>query len=480
MAWPLPRRSEAAARIGAPWELTLVIKRRRWTTMFEPVTERPPRVLVLMGNHAELDMLGRQIPGEQFEVLGFTSASDATEAVHNLEIDVVVADEDLEDRSGLDWLLEVRSIDPATSLVLLAAQAHGLDLAVDAVNRADICKLLTKPWDADELLDELEDAASRYVSDTRRDRKLVLSQLRVDRLSRDFEQALRERNQFSRIAGQSAMFTVSAPSGGDQAGGDTLAPETAADLADLMATIAAAATPGGAAVRVRMLMEGCVERLAWPAEEAHLAVLAASLHHALLPMFPKERQIETRGGGTQHATVLGRRLSRVPGFGSVASIIAVHHTAYAGEDGRSEAPRAAKLLQILSLYDELMHDEDTLASPGAQQDPDFALTRASETMLALAGRKLDPVLCQRCVKEFVPAILGRKEHAVPVGAAEEGMVLSRTVYAENLPLVRAGTTLNKRSLEKVQSASEIIGFTDVWVHGVLDANPATLPGVEVA
>ena len=62
----------------------------------------------------------------------------------------------------------------------------------------------------------------------------------------------------------------------------------------------------------------------------------------------------------------------------------------------------------------------------------------------------------------------------------EGMVLSRTVYAENLPLVRAGTTLNSRSLEKVRSAAEMIGFTDVWIHGVVDSNPVTLPGVSVA
>ena len=447
--------------------------------MVDVVIERPPRVLVLMGNHAELDMLGRQIPGDQFEVLGFTSATDATEALDNLEIDVVVADEDLEDRSGLDWLLEVRSADPDTTLVLLANQAHGLDLAVDAVNRADVCKLLTKPWDTEELLEELNDAATRYGRETTRDRKMVLSQLRVDRLSRDFEQALRERNQFSRLASQTSMFTVSSSPADPVEAGNMLTPETIADLGELLTTMLAAHVPNGPAVRVRVLMEGCVDRLDWPEEERRVAVLAAALHHALLPLFPTERQVELRGGPSKHATLMGRRLGRLPGFEAVGTLIATHHTALDAESGR-DVPRAARLLQILSLYDELMHDEATLTSPGAQSDPDFALTRASETMLALAGRKIDSVLCHRCVKELVPSILGRSEHAVPIEEANEGMVLSRTVYAENLPLVRAGTTLNSRSLEKVRSAAEIIGFADVWIHGVLDQSPATLPGVEVA
>ncbi|TPV96436.1 MAG: response regulator [Myxococcales bacterium FL481] len=435
--------------------------------MSRTVIERPPRVLVLMGNHAELDLLGRQIPGARFDVLGFTSLRDATEALQNLEIDVVVADEDLQEGSGLDWLIEVRNLDPETSLVLLAAQEHGLDLAVDAVNRADVCKLLTKPCDTEELLEELDDAALRYTSTTRRERKQVLSELRVDRLSRDFEQALRERNEFSQIASQSGpLGLVGADGSGEGAG----------DLADLLATIIAAMAPDGAATRVRALMVGCVNRLEWPDAESEIAVRAAALHHALLPLFPKEQQIEVRGGPTSHASVLGERLGRVAGLEAVASVIALHHEVPDLRDGRGKIPRAARLLQILSLYDELLHDEDTLASPGAQQDPDFALTRASDTMLGLAGRKLDAELCERCVKEFVPGLLGRKEHPVSVNLAEAGMVLSRTVYAENLPLLRAGTTLTPRSLDKLRSAAEMLGFSDVWIHGVVE--PATLPGLE--
>ncbi|MEE9385790.1 MAG: response regulator [Nannocystaceae bacterium] len=422
-----------------------------------------------MGTHAELDILKRQVPAERFEVIGFTSPTEASDALLTKEVDVVIADEDLEDRSGLDWLLEARREDPYTSLMLVANEAHGLDLAVDAINRANICKLLTKPWDVEELLDELGEAASRYNTDSRKDRTLVLSQKKVTRLSQHCEEVIRDRNRISKAraapiylqAPSRASDPASAGAANDNAPG--LSPEAVTDIGDLLITLVGVDAPNSESVRIRQLMQGCLDKLNWSAKEVRSGTLAAALHHALISAFPGERKIEIVGGPSRHATVLGRRLAQIPGFEDAAAVIAAHHRTDHAGDTRSGVPRAAKLLQILSLFDELTHDASLLAGSGQEADPDFALTRATESILSAAGKTVDQALCHLCLKELIPRCLGRLEQAVPVNQARAGMVLSRTVYAENLALVRTGTALTEKSIEKVRSASEIIGFGDVWI-----------------
>lgn len=443
-------------------------------------TEKYARILLLSYNPAQMDMIARQAADKGFECVTMSDINEALDLLETQPFDVMVVDEDLQGVSGVDVLIQAREIEPYTTFILVVDEDLAIGVAADALNQADVTRILLAPYELEEWVECCQDAYDRYHRNTRTQRHLNLSQAKVRRLRRTVEQSKRDLRKKSRQIEQMRKAPVVPPA--QHRPPQNEAPQSQAPQSDpeqdqklyikvstLMTRVLMAGPQGPQIRRLRNLVEYCGRKLQWPASEVRLVSEAALYHHALLPEYPGESRNELRSADTKHADEMDKLLLDLPGFSEIARLVGEHH----GRRLLTENPaqpiavsRGAKLLQALSLFDELAYDPELLASEHSNNDPEFALNRASETVLRLAlEEKLDPELTALCIKELIPRALERDETCLSASELEPGMQLSRALYTDNLILIRALETLSETTLEQIRYADETQKFAGIWVVG---------------
>jgi signal transduction histidine kinase len=100
--------------------------------------------------------------GAEFPVLTASSADEALELMHRHEVAVLLTDQRMPGRSGVELAEAVRAEHPDTIRMLVTAYAD-LDATIDAINRGHVRRYLRKPWDPRELRATLADALELYL-----------------------------------------------------------------------------------------------------------------------------------------------------------------------------------------------------------------------------------------------------------------------------------------------------------------------------
>ncbi len=108
--------------------------------------------------------------GDKFSII---TASDVAEALRILEqqgdeIAVLITDQRMPERNGVDLLCIVRELHPAIVRILTTAYADLSD-AIAAVNSGEILRYITKPWNMDALVGELNLAMRFFLLQRQRD-----------------------------------------------------------------------------------------------------------------------------------------------------------------------------------------------------------------------------------------------------------------------------------------------------------------------
>ncbi|MFN4341051.1 MAG: EAL domain-containing protein [Azonexus sp.] len=104
-----------------------------------------------------LSALTRLLRREGYTILTATSPTEAFELLARQPIQVVISDQRMPDMSGTEFLARVRQIHPATIRLVLTGYTD-LQSITDAINRGAIYKFLTKPWDDDQLREQIREA----------------------------------------------------------------------------------------------------------------------------------------------------------------------------------------------------------------------------------------------------------------------------------------------------------------------------------
>lgn len=130
-----------------------------------------PCSLLLVDDEPEiLESLRRALRDDGYELLTTTSPVEAMAILAKRHIDVLVTDLRMPDVSGLELVTHVRKNHPDVVRVLLTGFAT-LDSALEAINEGAVGRYLTKPWDNDELRENIQQVVrgitSRAPSDTR-------------------------------------------------------------------------------------------------------------------------------------------------------------------------------------------------------------------------------------------------------------------------------------------------------------------------
>jgi diguanylate cyclase (GGDEF)-like protein len=162
-----------------------------------------PCTVLLVDDEPYLLLTLENLLRPHYHVLTATSADEAEQLFSRCPIHVLLTDQRMPRRSGVQLLEWVRLNHPQTIRLLMTGFSE-LDDAVDAINRGQIYHYLHKPWRTEELLQVLRNAAETYT--LRRNQDELLEKLKslnstlellVDERTRELQHAnalLEQRN----------------------------------------------------------------------------------------------------------------------------------------------------------------------------------------------------------------------------------------------------------------------------------------------
>jgi diguanylate cyclase (GGDEF)-like protein/PAS domain S-box-containing protein len=104
-----------------------------------------------------LNSLSRLLRREGYAILTATSPLEAFELLAKHPTQVVVSDQRMPEMSGTEFLSRVRQLYPDTVRLVLTGYTD-LESVTGAINRGAIYKFLTKPWDDDQLREQIREA----------------------------------------------------------------------------------------------------------------------------------------------------------------------------------------------------------------------------------------------------------------------------------------------------------------------------------
>lgn len=119
------------------------------------------RILVVDDEPIVLKSLSETLREEGCEVVTACNATEALDHVRQQQFAVVITDQRMPRMSGLELLERVRLLQPAASRILVTAVLN-VDTLVDAINKGEIHRFVSKPWLCEDLMESVNAALKRH------------------------------------------------------------------------------------------------------------------------------------------------------------------------------------------------------------------------------------------------------------------------------------------------------------------------------
>ena len=114
-------------------------------------------LLIIDDEPGILAALRRALRLESYEILTASSSPEALNLLANHPVDVVLSDLRLADMNGIDFLRKIKIIYPDTIRMLISG-APEIGSILKAVNEGVIYRFITKPWEPEDLRNQLREA----------------------------------------------------------------------------------------------------------------------------------------------------------------------------------------------------------------------------------------------------------------------------------------------------------------------------------
>ncbi len=124
-------------------------------------SEETQTILFVDDEENVLRSLKRIFLDEPFEVVTAPSGADALELLRVQRVAVIVSDQKMPGMAGSEFLAEARGIQPDAVRMILTGYAD-VNVAMDAINKGGAYRYITKPWNDQDLVLAVRDAAERY------------------------------------------------------------------------------------------------------------------------------------------------------------------------------------------------------------------------------------------------------------------------------------------------------------------------------
>jgi putative nucleotidyltransferase with HDIG domain len=142
-----------------------------------------------------LKALQRLLRNEPIEILTASTPSEAFELIEHAEPQVIVSDQRMPEMSGVDFLASVRDRHHDVVRMMLTGYTD-MTIAVEAINKGEIYRLITKPWNDEELKATLRQAFDHYdlKAEIKRLNSVTREQnFKLQDMNKNLEEKVRER-----------------------------------------------------------------------------------------------------------------------------------------------------------------------------------------------------------------------------------------------------------------------------------------------
>lgn len=146
------------------------------------------RVLFVDDEKPILNAMRRLFRREPYEMEFAPDAETALKVVEDFHPAVVVSDQRMPGMSGIDLLSRVKEFEPDTVRIVLTGYTD-LRVAEDAINRGEVYRFITKPWNDDDLRSAVASGVERY--QLKKENEDLLKQLKE--LNSSLEEKVAER-----------------------------------------------------------------------------------------------------------------------------------------------------------------------------------------------------------------------------------------------------------------------------------------------
>ncbi len=96
----------------------------------------------------------------QFKVLVTSSAEEALETIKQVEIPLIITDQRMPEKTGVELLKEIPEENPISKIILTGFS--DVEVIIEAINNCNIFRYITKPWDKEELNHTITLALEHY------------------------------------------------------------------------------------------------------------------------------------------------------------------------------------------------------------------------------------------------------------------------------------------------------------------------------
>ncbi|HTZ17808.1 MAG TPA: response regulator [Dissulfurispiraceae bacterium] len=121
----------------------------------------PSNILIVDDEPRVISALKRSFAEEPYYIYSAENGKEGLALLSTHKIKVVLSDEMMPGMSGAEFLAKVSSQFPKTIKIMLTGHAD-LGAAINAINRGEIYRFFTKPWDDFELRFSVRSAVDKY------------------------------------------------------------------------------------------------------------------------------------------------------------------------------------------------------------------------------------------------------------------------------------------------------------------------------
>ncbi len=412
--------------------------------------------------------LQRVFRKEGYNILAASSGKEGLEKIAQNQVDLILSDHRMPQMTGVEFLKEVKKTSPDTVRIILTGYADA-QAAMDAINKGEVYRYITKPWNDEDLKITVKRALQQYdlTLENRRLNELTKKQNEELReLNRDLEKRVEERAKEIKEKNEELSKLY-----GDLARNFLNSIRAFAGLVELRDSYT-----GSHSKRVAAFSKSIAEKWGLDEKEVLDVEIAAILHDIgkigiadkILAKPYEEMNQEEKRTYEQHPIIGQACIQVIENLQPVGVLIRHHHENYDGTgypDGEREdnIPLGSRIISVVDAYDTLVNRRGY-----SQKVTKF---QAIEKLKRERGIKFDPEVVNTFLELLEVREAKAKERVelrLPLQQLEEGMVLSRDLYtSKGILLIPKEEVIKKAHIDKILNYHRI----DPIVGGVYVYKP---------
>jgi response regulator RpfG family c-di-GMP phosphodiesterase len=381
---------------------------------------------------------------EGYSIVASPHAIHALSVLKEQQFSVVITDQQMPLVTGLEFLAQVREIQPDATRILITA-VLSLSTVIDAINKGEIYRFIVKPWLREELLATVKNAVQRH--------ELISRNARLQATTQTMNQKLQELNaslqsQMERVAEQNVQLQQFARS----------QEENLLRSAELCVQTMRTFYPviGNQARRVAALCRAMAAGCELSPAQKQILEISGYIYDIGLVGVPRQliKRWQEAPEGLNEAEwalihqhpILGQELAEfVHDLTGVGPTIRAHHERFDGS-GYPDRLRGADIPWLARL----------LAVAVAYAESNLEPKPAAEQISQGGGSAFDPDALRIFLRSIPKAAVPGKQRVVPLDELRPGMVLAEGIYSENgVLLVPDGQRLTATYIAKLLNYNRI-------------------------